>query len=69
MSGALFLLLVNMIGLGLGPTFLGGLSDYFRAESPDHSLQLAFYALVPFYALAIGLQLLLARTIARAKRA
>jgi hypothetical protein len=65
----LFLLLVNMIGLGLGPTFLGAMSDHFRAESPEHSLQLAFYALVPFYAGAIGLQLLLARTIGRARRA
>jgi hypothetical protein len=68
MSGALFLLLVNMIGLGLGPTYLGAMSDHFAAQNPDHSLQMAFYTLTPFYAVAIGLHLLLARAIGRAQR-
>lgn len=63
MSGALLLLLLNMIGLGLGPTFLGGMSDYFKADYPEHSLQMAFYTLLPVYLVAIGLQLLLARAL------
>ncbi|MFV3127060.1 spinster family MFS transporter [Niveispirillum sp. KHB5.9] len=61
MSGALLLLVMNLIGLGLGPTYLGAASDYFRATNPDNSLQLAFYTLTPFYFLAIALYLLLAR--------
>ena len=53
LSGALLLLVMNLIGLGLGPTFLGAVSDYFRPSHPQNSLQLAFYTLVPFYVLAV----------------
>ena len=60
LSGALLLLVMNLIGLGLGPTYVGAVSDYFHAGNPHHSLQIAFYALVPFYGLAIALFLWLA---------
>lgn len=63
MSGALLLLVMNLIGLGFGPTYVGAVSDFFRASHPHHSLQLAFTALVPFYGLAIGLFLWLARVL------
>ncbi len=53
LAGALLLLVMNLIGLGLGPTFLGAASDFFRANHPDNSLQMAFYCLLPFYGLAI----------------
>jgi len=53
LAGALLLLVMNLIGLGLGPTFLGAMSDFFRHSHPAHSLQLAFYTLVPFYGLAV----------------
>ncbi|MBF0664415.1 MAG: MFS transporter [Brevundimonas sp.] len=53
LSGALLLLVMNLIGLGLGPTYLGAASDFFRAEHPDNSLQIALYTLLPFYGLAI----------------
>ncbi len=65
LSGALLLLVMNLIGLGLGPTYLGAVSDFFRASSPDHSLQWAFYTLVPFYILAVVLFLVLARVLRR----
>ena len=55
MSGALLLLVMNLIGLGLGPTYVGAASDYFRTAYPDHSLQMALYTLVPFYVIAIVL--------------
>ena len=61
MSGALLLLVMNFIGLGLGPTYVGMASDFFRSTHPDNSLQMALYTLTPFYVLAIGLFLLLAR--------
>lgn len=64
MSGAL-LLVMNLIGLGLGPTFVGAASDWFRASHPDNSLQMALYTLVPFYFIAIGLFLWLARVLGR----
>jgi predicted MFS family arabinose efflux permease len=69
LSGALLLLVMNMIGLGLGPTYLGWASDQFKAMSPDHSLQLALYTLVPFYMLAIVLYLVLAGALGREERA
>ena len=60
MSGALLLLVMNFIGLGLGPTFVGAASDFFRRNHPHHSLQMALYALAPFYVVAIGIFLKLA---------
>ena len=65
LSGALLLLVMNLIGLGLGPTYLGMMSDYFRVSHPNNSLQLAFYCLVPFYLVAIMLFLVLARALGR----
>ncbi len=65
LSGALLLLVMNLIGLGLGPTWLGAASDFFRASHPHNSLQMAFYTLIPFYVLAIALFLWLARSIRR----
>jgi predicted MFS family arabinose efflux permease len=68
LAGALLLLVMNLIGLGLGPTFLGAASDLFRASYPDHSLQMAFYSLTPFYVLAVLCFLWLARALKREAR-
>ena len=65
LAGALLLLVMNLIGLGLGPTWLGAVSDFLRPDHPDNSLQLAFYTLVPFYLLAVLLHLWLARALKR----
>ncbi len=58
MSGAL-LLVMNFIGMAVGPTYVGFASDYFG------SLQTALYSLTPVYLVAIGLFLLLARRLGR----
>lgn len=68
LAGALLLLVMNLIGLGLGPTYLGALSDLLRDSHPDNSLQLAFYTLVPFYALAVVMFFVLARKLKREPR-
>lgn len=65
MSGALLLLIMNLIGLGLGPTYVGAASDFFRASHPGHSLQIALYTLLPFYGLAVALFVWLARVLRR----
>jgi predicted MFS family arabinose efflux permease len=65
LAGALLLLVMNLIGLGLGPTYLGAVSDLLRASHPDNSLQLAFYSLAPFYVLAVVLFLVLSRRLRR----
>lgn len=69
MSGALLLLVMNFIGLGLGPTYVGAASDFFRATHPGHSLQFALFTLLPFYAVAIILFLFLARRLRREQQA
>lgn len=67
MAGALLLLVMNLIGLGLGPTYLGAASDAFRAAGYTNPLQMAFYTIIPFYAVAVLLFLALARAIRRAR--
>jgi predicted MFS family arabinose efflux permease len=65
LAGALLLLVMNLIGLGLGPTYLGAVSDLLRDSHPTNSLQIAFYTLVPFYVLAVVMFLSLARKLRR----
>lgn len=65
MSGALLLLVMNFIGMGVGPTYVGAASDFFRASHPENSLQIALYTLIPVYLVAIGLFLWLARVLGR----
>ncbi|NIJ38258.1 putative MFS family arabinose efflux permease [Sphingopyxis panaciterrae] len=63
LAGAVLLLIMNLIGLGLGPTWLGAVSDWAKPAHPGNSLQIAFYSLVPFYFIAIALHLALARVL------
>lgn len=63
MAGALLLLVMNFIGMGVGPTYVGAASDFFRATHPENSLQIALYTLIPVYLAAIGLFLWLARVL------
>lgn len=65
MSGALLLLVMNFMGLGLGPAYVGAASDFFRASHPQHSLQIALYSLTPFYVAAILIFVALARVLRR----
>jgi predicted MFS family arabinose efflux permease len=65
MSGALLLLVMNFIGLGLGPTYVGAASDWFAAHGHSHPLQTALYTLTPFYLVAILIFLSLARSLRR----
>ena len=65
MSGALLLLVMNFIGLGFGPTWVGAASDWFASRGVPHALQAALYTLTPFYVVAILIFLWLARTLRR----
>jgi predicted MFS family arabinose efflux permease len=69
LSGALLLLVMNFIGLGLGPTWVGFASDMFKAQGDPHALRTALYTLTPFYLVAIALFALLARRLGREVRA
>ena len=65
LAGALLLLVMNFIGLGLGPTWVGAASDWFAAHGSANGLQLALYTLTPFYLIAIALFMRLARVLGR----
>jgi predicted MFS family arabinose efflux permease len=67
-SGALLLLVMNLIGLGLGPTYVGMASDYFRPAHGAHALQAAYFALAPMYLIGAALFLVLAHLIRRKER-
>jgi len=69
MSGALLLLIMNFIGLGLGPTYVGAASDWFAAHHVDHALQVALLTLTPFYIVAAILFFWLARILGRERAA
>ncbi len=56
-------MIMNLIGLGLGPTFVGAASDFFHASHPHQSLQNALYMLAPMYVVAVSLFLALARVL------
>ena len=65
LAGALLLLIMNFIGLGLGPTWVGFASDWFQSQGDGHGLQSALYTLTPFYIIAIALFLGLAGLLRR----
>jgi MFS family permease len=62
---ALFLLINNLIGLGVGPYFFGKMSDMLRATHGDESIKYAFLYGLGFYLLAALLMSLASRCIAR----
>ena len=59
LSGALLLLVMNFIGMAVGPTYVGFASDHFG------SLETALYTLAPVYVVAILIFLLLARRLSK----
>jgi MFS family permease len=63
LAGALLLLVMNFIGLGLGPTYVGAASDWLKAHGYQHTLQTALYSITPFYLIAIVLFLWLGRVL------
>lgn len=65
LSGALMLLIMNLTGMGVGPTLVGWISDQAHAAHPGTSLQIAFLWLLPFYGLAILIFLILAGVLKR----
>jgi predicted MFS family arabinose efflux permease len=51
-ASASFLLINNLIGLGVGPTLIGGLSDLFKERFGDEALRYAAVSVVGFYLVA-----------------
>ena len=57
--------MLNLIGLGGGPVFIGKVSDLLAPAHGAVSLQLALYALSPFFLLTILAHAAAARAIGR----
>ena len=64
-SSAILLFILNLIGLGGGPVFVGRMSDLFKPAYGAASLQMALYALAPFYVLTIAAHFAASRSIRR----
>ena len=64
-ASASFLLINNFIGLGVGPTLIGWLSDNYKARFGDEALRYASVSVVGFYILAALLMFLAARRISQ----
>lgn len=68
MAGAILLFVLNLIGLGGGPIFLGRVSDMAKTAYGDHSLLVGYAALGPVIVVAVLAHLAAASSIARDKR-
>jgi len=68
MAGAILLFVLNLIGLGGGPIFLGRISDMAKPRFGDQSLLVGYAALAPVIVIAILAHLAAAASIARDKR-
>ena len=64
-ASASFLLINNLIGLGVGPTLIGALSDMFKARFADEALRYAALSVVGFYLLAAVLMSFAVRRLSR----
>jgi len=64
-SSAILLFVLNLIGLGGGPVFVGWMSDLLKHAYGILSLQMALYALAPFYVLTILAHFAASRSIQR----
>lgn len=64
-AGATLLFILNLVGLGGGPVYLGRVSDLARDAYGEQSLLVGYVALFPAVLLTIGAHLLAARSIGR----
>ena len=64
-SGAMLILIINLIGLGCGPLFVGLVADHFRAQYGVVALRFGLLALMPMVPITLGAYLLSARYVSR----
>lgn len=67
-SGAVLLFILNIIGLGAGPVYVGRISDMAKPEYGENSLTIGFAALIPIVAITVVAHLVAAWSIGRDKR-
>ena len=62
-AGAIFLFVLNIIGLGCGPLLIGVASDWFAPTYGVHALRMALLCLAPVFVLVFLVQLAAAWTL------
>ncbi|MBK6800627.1 MFS transporter [Novosphingobium sp.] len=60
-AAAILLLMYNIVGLGLGPLFVGMLSDFLRPQLGDDSLRWGLMGIIPFALAAAATQFAMTR--------
>ena len=68
MTGAILLFILNIIGLGVGPVYVGWIADRMEPAHGDQALAYGFVGVIPFVVLTVVAHLAAARSIARDKR-
>jgi sugar phosphate permease len=68
MSGAVLLFVLNLVGLGAGPVFVGRIADAMEPAHGKASIAYGFAALIPIIVITVGAHLASAMSIARDKR-
>jgi MFS family permease len=68
MAGAILLFVLNLVGLGVGPVYVGWIADTVTRHQGHNALAVGYAALVPIVAVTVGAYLVLAMSIARDKR-
>jgi hypothetical protein len=63
LAASILLFILNLIGLGLGPQFVGIMSDVLRSSYGEGSLQMALVIVLIFNVLSTGSYLLAGRTL------
>jgi hypothetical protein len=64
-ASSMFLLINNLIGLGVGPLLIGAVSDSLRGTYGPDSLRYAAIGALAFYVVAAALALLASRFVTR----
>jgi hypothetical protein len=68
MTGAILLFVLNLVGLGVGPVFVGRIADAMEPAHGKAAIAYGFAALIPIIVITIGAHLAAAMSIARDKR-
>ncbi|THD79940.1 MAG: MFS transporter [Phenylobacterium sp.] len=68
MAGAILLFVLNLVGLGVGPVYVGRIADAVEPQRGHNSLAIGFAALIPIVVLTVGAHIAASMSIARDKR-
>jgi len=68
MTGAILLFVLNLVGLGVGPVYVGWIADKMEPAHGDQALAYGYAGVIPFVGLTVVAHLVAGASIARDKR-